>query len=61
MRTLKDADPGGRAWESFRFKGVLGTVLGFIAQRAIRGAHRRHMEAFKSFAERQEGTGHRSP
>lgn len=37
--------------ETFRFKGLLGTVLGLFAAPAIRRAHRRHMEAFKRFAE----------
>ena len=37
--------------EEFRFKGVLSSVLGFIAQPAIKKAHRRHMDAFKQFVE----------
>jgi hypothetical protein len=37
--------------ETFRFKGLLGSLLGYLAQRAIRSAHRRHMESFKRFAE----------
>jgi hypothetical protein len=39
--------------EEFRFKGILNSVFGFLAQAAIRKAHRRHMDAFKEFAERQ--------
>ena len=39
--------------ELFRFKGALNKVFGFFAQRAIRNAHRRHMEAFKRFAEQR--------
>ena len=37
--------------EVFKFKGLFGKVTGFIARRAIKGAHRRHMESFKRFAE----------
>lgn len=39
--------------ETFRFHGVLWKLLGFFSKRAIRSAHRGHMEAFKRFAERQ--------
>ena len=37
--------------EVFSFKGLFNKVFGFLAQRTIRNAHRRHMEAFKRFAE----------
>jgi hypothetical protein len=37
--------------EVFRFKGLFNKVFGFLAQRSIKKAHRRHMEAFKRFAE----------
>jgi hypothetical protein len=37
--------------EVFSFKGVISAILGFLAQSAIRKAHRRHIEAFKAFAE----------
>ena len=37
--------------ETFEFEGTLGRVIGYVARRAIRRAHRRHMEAFKRFAE----------
>jgi hypothetical protein len=37
--------------ELFRFKGTISTIFGFLARFAIRKAHRRHMEAFKAFAE----------
>ena len=37
--------------EVFSFKGPLNEVFGFLAQGAIKDAHRRHMEAFKRFAE----------
>jgi len=38
--------------EVFRFKGVLGRIMGFFARPAIHRAHRRQMEAFKRYAER---------
>ena len=38
--------------ETFRFRGLLGSVMGLFAGPAIKRAHRRHMEAFKRFAER---------
>lgn len=41
--------------EEFRFKGVLNSLFGFVAQAAIRKAHRRHMDAFKEFAEGRRG------
>jgi hypothetical protein len=37
--------------EIFTFKRVFGMFFGFFAQRAIKGAHRKHMESFKRFAE----------
>ena len=37
--------------EVFGFKGAVSRVFGFLARFAIRKAHRRHMEAFKRFAE----------
>ena len=37
--------------EVFSFKGPVARFFGFFAQAAIRKAHRRHMEAFKRFAE----------
>jgi hypothetical protein len=39
--------------EVFRFKGLGGKVIGLLARSAIRRAHRRHIEAFRRFAERQ--------
>ena len=36
----------------FRFRGLFNRVIGVLAGGAIRKAHRRHMEAFKRFAER---------
>jgi hypothetical protein len=37
--------------EVFSFKGPLNRVFGFLARGVIKNAHRRHMEAFKRFAE----------
>ena len=37
--------------EVFSFKGPINKVFGFLAQGVIKKAHRRHMEAFKRFAE----------
>jgi uncharacterized protein YndB with AHSA1/START domain len=38
--------------EDFNFTGLLPRIFGRLATRAIKSAHRRHMEAFKRFAER---------
>ena len=38
----------------YSFKGLLYKVVGFLARRAIKKAQRRHMEAFKRFAETQQ-------
>jgi hypothetical protein len=37
--------------EVFTFKSLIGKITGFFARSAIHDAHRRHMEAFKRFAE----------
>jgi hypothetical protein len=37
--------------EDFEFKGALRKALGLLAKPAIHGTHRRHLEAFKRFAE----------
>jgi hypothetical protein len=39
--------------EIFCFKGLFGGLVSIFARRAIKSAHRRHMESFKRFAERQ--------
>ena len=39
--------------EDFHFTGFLPRLGGWLARGAIKAAHRRHMEAFKRFAERQ--------
>ncbi len=38
--------------EVFSFKGLFNKIFGFLTQRTIKNAHRRHMEAFKRFAEK---------
>jgi hypothetical protein len=43
--------------EVFTFKGLLSKAFGLLARPAIRRAHRRHMEGFKRFAERQGQPG----
>lgn len=37
--------------ETFEFDGMFNKVSGFLAQTAIKAAHRRHMNSFKRFAE----------
>ena len=37
--------------ETFSFKGFFNQVLAFFARPSIKKAHRKHMEAFKQFAE----------
>jgi uncharacterized protein YndB with AHSA1/START domain len=39
--------------EDFAFTGFRARLLGLLGRRAIKSAHRRHMEGFKRFAERQ--------
>ena len=51
FRKLVDSKTKLVSEEIFRFKGVLGTILGFAAMPAIKRAHRRHMQSFKRFAE----------
>jgi len=47
--------------EDFRFSGFLPRLGGLLARSAIRAAHRRHMEGFKRFAERQSHAAVASP
>jgi hypothetical protein len=51
MSKLPDGRTLLRSEEVFTFKGLWNTVFGFLAQAAVRKAHRRHIEAFKRFAE----------
>jgi uncharacterized protein YndB with AHSA1/START domain len=44
--------------ETFIFKGLLGRLFGVLSYFGIRRAHRRHMEAFKRFAELTPSPGH---
>ena len=37
--------------EIFAFRGFMAKLMGFFGRRAIRNAHRKHMESFKRFAE----------
>jgi len=37
--------------EIFAFRGLMARIRGFLGRRAIRSAHRKHMESFKRFAE----------
>ena len=39
--------------EIFTFKGIFGPLVAIFARSAIKREHRRHMEAFKRFAEGQ--------
>jgi Polyketide cyclase / dehydrase and lipid transport len=39
--------------EVFKFKGLFNSMFGLLAQWSIRSVHRRHIEAFKRFAETQ--------
>lgn len=43
--------------EDFAFTGLRARLLGLLARSAIKTAHRRHMEGFKRFAERQRVLG----
>ena len=53
LRKLSDQTTKLISEETFSFKGAFNKVFGFLARRAIKGAHRRHMESFKRFAESQ--------
>jgi hypothetical protein len=39
--------------EDFRWKGILSRLKGVFARGAMKRAHRRHMESFKQYAERE--------
>lgn len=43
--------------ETFRFKGALHKGVSLLARRAIKAAHRRHMEGFKRFVEGRSAAG----
>lgn len=57
MSTLPDGRTRLVSEEVFKFKGVWNSAFGLLARRAIRKAHRKHIEAFKRFAERQQKGG----
>ena len=50
---LSDAKTRFESEGIFAFKGLLGHVFGWLGRWSIRRAHRRHIEAFKRFAESQ--------
>ena len=54
LSTLADGRTRLVSEEVFRFKGIWNSAFGLLARRAIRKVHRRHIEAFKRFAERQQ-------
>lgn len=58
LSTLPDGRTRLVSEEAFSFKGLWSNVFGLLARTAIRKAHRRHIEAFKRFAE-DELKGHR--
>jgi len=43
--------------EVFRFRGMFNKIFGLLAQSSIKKAHRKHMEAFKRFAEANNKLG----
>ena len=51
FRKLSDTTTRLISEEVFTFRSRLGKLIGVLSQRAIRRAHRRHMESFKRFAE----------
>jgi hypothetical protein len=58
--TFEELSPGRTrlvSEEVFTFKGLFSKAFGLLARPAIRRAHRRHMEGFKRFAEREGQPG----
>jgi polyketide cyclase/dehydrase/lipid transport protein len=53
LSTLPDGRTRLVSEEEFRFKGLWRAAFGLLAWSAIRKAHRRHIEAFKRFAENE--------
>jgi len=60
VQATLSALPGGRtrlvSEEEFTFKGLWNAAFGILASSAIRTVHRRHIESFKRFVEREIGT-----
>jgi hypothetical protein len=54
LSTLPDGRTRFTSKEVFSFKGVWNKAYGILTKPAIHNAHRKHIEAFKKFAERQE-------
>jgi hypothetical protein len=57
LSTLSDGRTRLISEEEFKFKGLWSIAFGLLARRAIRKAHRRHIEAFKRFAENERRSG----
>ena len=53
FRKLSDTTTRLISDEVFTFRGRFGKLVGFMSRRAIRRAHRKHMESFQRFAERR--------
>lgn len=53
LSTLADGRTRLVSEEEFKFKGLWSRVFSLFARPAIRKAHRKHIEAFKRFAERE--------
>jgi hypothetical protein len=60
LHTLSAARTRLVSEEVFVFKGLVNALFGFLAQSAIRKAHRRHMDAFKAFVEAAAMSGPRA-
>lgn len=60
LSTLNDGRTRFTSNEVLSFKGVWNKAVGLISTPAIRRAHRKHVEAFKKFVEREEGVTMRS-
>jgi hypothetical protein len=53
IKTLENGRTRLISKENFKFKGVWNKVYGTLAHPAIHSVHRRHIKAFKAFAELQ--------
>jgi hypothetical protein len=53
IRTLENGRTRLISKENFKFKGVWNKVYGVLTSPIIRNVHRRHINAFKAFAELQ--------
>jgi hypothetical protein len=57
LSTLSDGRTRLESTEVFKFKSLWNAAFGLLGRRAIQRAHRRHIEDFKRFAERQQRGG----